>query len=43
MGTFLGEDDRNALVVLKVEGVGPEELVEAVKPSVLEVVDVREI
>jgi acetoin utilization protein AcuB len=43
MGTFLGDDDRNALVVLKVEGVERDELVRAVQPYVLEVVDVRMI
>lgn len=43
MGTFLGDDDRNALIVLKVEGVDRTELVRAVEPYVLEVMDVREI
>jgi acetoin utilization protein AcuB len=43
MGTFLGDDDRNAVIVLKVEGVERDELVRAVQPHVLEVVDVRAI
>ena len=41
LGTFLGEDPTNRLCTVKVEGVPKEELVAALKPLVLEVIDAR--
>ena len=43
LGTFLGEDPTNRLCTVKVEGVPKEELVAALKPLVLEVIDAREV
>jgi acetoin utilization protein AcuB len=43
LGTFLGEDPTNRLCTVKVEGVPKDELVTALKPLVLEVVDAREV
>jgi acetoin utilization protein AcuB len=43
LGTFLGEDPTNALIAIKVEDVPKDELVNALKPLVLEVIDAREV
>jgi acetoin utilization protein AcuB len=42
LGTFLGDDPANRLITVKVRGVSTDALVEAIKPYVLEIVDVRE-
>ena len=42
LGTFLGESTENREVTLKVEGVTPQELKEAIEPLVDSVLDVRE-
>ena len=42
-GTFLGDDQSNALCTIKVQGVTKEELLECLKPYVEEVQDVREV
>ncbi len=42
LGTFWGEDASNAVITMKVSGVGRDEIVEKIKPHVLEVIDVRE-
>ncbi len=43
LGTFWGEDATNAIITMKVAGVDRDELLEKIKPHVLEVIDVREI
>jgi acetoin utilization protein AcuB len=43
LGTFWGEDATNAIITMKVAGVGKDEIVERIKPHVLEVIDVREV
>jgi acetoin utilization protein AcuB len=43
LGTFLGEDPTNGLCTIKVEGVPKDELVAALEPLVLEVIDAREV
>jgi acetoin utilization protein AcuB len=43
LGTFWGEDASNAIITMKVSGVGRDEIVEKIKPHVLEVIDVREL
>jgi acetoin utilization protein AcuB len=43
LGTFLGDDPTNALCAIKVEDVPADELVEALTPIVLNVIDVREV
>jgi len=43
LGTFLGENQTNALCTLKVEDITSEDLLECVKPFVQEVQDVREV
>jgi acetoin utilization protein AcuB len=43
LGTFLGEDPTNALIALKVVDVPTDELVEALTPLVLEIIDAREV
>ncbi|MFW5683745.1 MAG: CBS and ACT domain-containing protein [Spirochaetota bacterium] len=42
VGTFSGNDITNAVMTLKVEGLGKDELLELLKPLVVEVMDVRE-
>jgi len=42
LGTFLGEDPSNALLTIKVEDVPQEELVQALTPLVIKIIDVRE-
>jgi len=42
LGTFLGDDPSNRQITLKVAGVDKDTLIKAVKPFVLEIVDVRE-
>ena len=42
-GTFLGDDQTNAMCTIKVEGVSREELVECVRPYVMEIRDIREV
>jgi acetoin utilization protein AcuB len=41
LGTFLGEDPTNALLTIKVQDVEEEELVKAMEPLAMEMVDVR--
>ncbi|MFB0536133.1 MAG: CBS and ACT domain-containing protein [Anaerolineae bacterium] len=41
LGTFLGEDPTNALLTIKVQDVEEEELVKALGPLAIEMVDVR--
>jgi acetoin utilization protein AcuB len=43
VGTFWGEDARSGYITIKVSGVGKDELVERIRPHVLEVVDAREM
>jgi acetoin utilization protein AcuB len=43
LGTFWGEDATNAIITIKVAGVGKDEIVEKIKPHVLEVIDVRDV
>ena len=43
VGTFSGNDFTNAVMTLKVEGVGREHLLELLQPLVVEVMDVREV
>lgn len=43
LGTFWGEDASNAIITMKVSGVKKDEIVERIKPHVLEVIDVREV
>ncbi len=43
LGTFWGEDASSAIVTMKVSGVDKDEIVEKIKPHVLEVIDVREV
>ncbi len=43
LGTFLGEDPTNALCTIKVEDVTKDELVAALEPLALEVIDAREV
>jgi acetoin utilization protein AcuB len=43
VGTFWGEDARSAFITIKVSGVSKDEIVERIRPHVLEVVDVREM
>lgn len=42
LGTFSGSDVTNAVMIVKVEGVGRDRLLEILKPLVEEVMDVRE-
>jgi acetoin utilization protein AcuB len=42
MGTFSGNDMSNAVMTLKVEGLGKEKLLSILEPLVVEVMDVRE-
>lgn len=42
LGTFLGENTGNGMVVLKVDGVEMEALKAAIAPTVLKILDVRE-
>lgn len=42
LGTFLGENSQTGLITFKVSGVSKEQLVEAIRPLVLQIVDVRE-
>jgi len=41
LGTFLGEDPTNALLTVKVQDVEEEDLVKAMEPLAMEIVDVR--
>jgi acetoin utilization protein AcuB len=41
LGTFLGEDPTNALLTIKVQDVDEEDLVKAMEPLAMEMVDVR--
>lgn len=41
LGTFLGEDPTNALLTIKVQGVEEKDLVKALNPLAMEMVDVR--
>ncbi|TEU11564.1 MAG: CBS domain-containing protein [Anaerolineales bacterium] len=41
LGTFLGEDPTNALLTIKVQDVEEEDLVKAMEPLAMEIVDVR--
>ncbi len=41
LGTFLGEDPTNALLTVKVQDVEEKDLMEAMKPLAMEVMDVR--
>lgn len=43
LGTFLGEDQTNALCTLKVEGITKGILLDCLEPYVEEVVDIREV
>jgi acetoin utilization protein AcuB len=43
LGTFWGEDASNAIITMKVAGVGQDEIVEKITPHVLEVIDVRNV
>ena len=43
LGTFWGEDASSAIVTMKVADVDKDELVEKIKPHVLEMIDVREV
>jgi acetoin utilization protein AcuB len=43
LGTFWGEDASNAIITMKVADLGKDELLERIKPLVLEVIDVREV
>ena len=43
LGTFWGEDASTAIVTMKVTDVDKDELVEKIKPHVLEMTDVREV
>ena len=43
LGTFWGEDATTAIVTMKVADVDKDEIVEKIKPHVLEVIDVREV
>lgn len=43
LGTFWGEDASNAIVTMKVTGVNRDEILERMKPHILEVIDVREV
>ncbi|MFQ6015662.1 MAG: CBS domain-containing protein [Anaerolineae bacterium] len=43
LGTFLGEDPTNALIAVKVRDIDKDELVSAMEPMVLEIVDAREL
>lgn len=43
LGTFLGEDQSNALCTLKVEGITKGILLDCLEPFVQEVVDIREV
>jgi len=43
LGTFWGEDASSAVVTMKVSGVDRDQLVEKIRPHVLEVIDVREV
>ena len=43
LGTFWGEDASNAIVTMKVSGVSKDEVMEKIKPHVLEVIDAREV
>jgi acetoin utilization protein AcuB len=42
VGTFSGNDLTNAVMTLKVEGLGREELIKLLEPLIVEVMDVRE-
>ena len=42
LGTFLGEDPTNRLIACKVAGMTKDALLDAVRPVILEVLDVRE-
>jgi len=42
MGTFSGNDMSNAVMTLKVEGVGKDQLLSILEPLVVEIMDVRE-
>ncbi len=42
LGTFLGEDPTNRLIACKVTGVPKDDLVQVVRPVILEVLDIRE-
>jgi len=41
LGTFLGEDPTNALLTIKVQDVEEKDLVKAMEPLAMEIVDVR--
>ncbi len=43
LGTFWGKDASNAVITMKVTGVGKDALVEKIKPLVLELIDAREV
>jgi acetoin utilization protein AcuB len=43
VGTFSGNDMTNAVMTLKVEGIGKDHLLELLEPLVVEVMDVREV
>lgn len=43
LGTFWGDDATTAIVTMKVTDVDKDELVEKIKPHVLEMIDVREV
>ena len=42
IGTFSGNDLTNAVMILKVDGIGKDELIRLLEPLVVEVMDVRE-
>ena len=43
IGTFSGNDMTNAVMTVKVEGIGSDHLLELLEPLVVEVMDVREV
>jgi acetoin utilization protein AcuB len=43
LGTFWGEDASTAIITMKVTDVDKDELLEKIKPHVLEMIDVREV
>lgn len=42
LGTFLGESSETGQITIKVDGIGKDQLVDAIKPHVLRIIDVRE-
>jgi acetoin utilization protein AcuB len=43
LGTFWGEDASNAIITMKVSGVGKAEILEKITPHILELIDAREV